>query len=138
MFQRAYDEPLTRRHENSQPQQMPFSGKIRFLMDQRPFRLLLTLEGVWISEQALGARVPLSRLEHVGLCEEDVNALFSEGNICQLQLEHDDAQYSCANVCAHVFRKQWTHGAIDIAFRFESTDSDLLMLLQDMSSAAVR
>lgn len=112
----------------SRDTRLPYRGKVRLLVPFAPWRLLLTLSGLNVSNTGVLALLPVDTKDATS-----VHALLMAGDPYELQLEHDTEHVMAPFLRARLARSQRTTIGWELAFSFEGTDAGLLGLIHELS-----
>ncbi len=96
-------------------------GKVRLLIDQKPWRLMLSLDGLKITKTGLVALLQFDQETSILPAREIANAL-KEGQSYKLQIEQDENLISQPFMDAQLVEKRFTAVGAELGFYFGGDD----------------
>ncbi|TWW12115.1 hypothetical protein E3A20_03850 [Planctomyces bekefii] len=114
--------------QNHREVRVPYDGKVRLLLPFSPWRLLLTVHGINLSQTGLLAFLSADTKDVTSLV-----ALLELRDPVELQLEHDAIYATFPKVTGRLTRSSKSALGYDLAFAFEESDSSVLGLVHELN-----
>lgn len=108
---------------------IPYSGRVRLLLDFAPWKLAFSLDGLNLSASGVLAHLAKAKEKNA-----EAEALLAVGDPYQLQIEHDGEHLPVPVVTARLVRRQAEASGLALGFAFEAPGGELLGLIHELGS----
>ncbi|MCX6105955.1 MAG: hypothetical protein NTY08_09010 [Proteobacteria bacterium] len=127
-----YQSANTRLNQTPREERYPYDGQVRVMVNFDPWRLVVTLRGLNLSRTGLCAQLPAATSNETRRENVDAEALLAEGDLYDIQLDHDTSHLPAPLVSGRLVRRARTNAGWELAFTFTASDVGLLGLVHEI------